>query len=237
MRRLVDVVLLASVVAVGGCAAEGPAGDVSAQRSAASPTRSSDQPGDEPLACVAGARPFSGAAADRFGADGVMAAYCSVAELSLETAFGDLLVPGPRGVGEFGLVEPWLSERGRREWSHAVRGALDGDASAARRVDALALHSVEGVPDGFQLADDPPPAFGTAVGPGEAGVRGDRLHLRFDVTTGIVLERAGDHEGQHLLWPWTKRVRFVLSPTADGWLVDDWSATWSQGEVTLVTAG
>ncbi|WP_322936746.1 hypothetical protein [Nocardioides bizhenqiangii] len=237
MRRFLGTVLLASVAALTGCTDEETAKEPSAQTSSTSPTETSEESEDEPLSCVARARPFSGAAADRFGAETVMAAYCSVAELSLETAFGDLLVPGPHRAGEFEIVEPWLSERGQRVWSRAVRGALEGDAAAERRVDALTLHSVAGVPDRFQLADDPPPAFGTEVGPGEAGLRGDRLLLSFDVTTGIVLERAGDDQGQHLLWSWTKHVRFVVSRSADGWLVDDWSATWSRGDVAIVTGG
>lgn len=236
LRTLVSVVLACDVLA--GCSdgdsrpqADPPATSATSATSAsATPSPSTELP------CVPGVEPFSGPAAERFGADAVMAAYCAVAELSRETAFTNLLVPGPRRVRDFALVRPWLTPEARRTWDTAVRAALaTGEAAAEARVDALTLHDVRRVPDGYLLADDPPPAFGTTVGPAEASVRGSELTLALDVSTGLVLERRGEPDGSHSLWPWTKRMTVAMVERGNQWLVDDWRATWSQGQVRLAT--
>lgn len=227
---LVSVVLTCGVLA--GCSdgESRPEADPPATSASATPSASADLP------CVPGIEPFSGPAVERFGADAVMAAYCAVADLSRETAFTNLLVPGPHKVRDFALVRPWLSPGGRRTWDADVRAALaTGDAAAESRVDALTLHDVRRVPDGYLLADDPPPAFGTTVGPANASVRGSRLTLELDVSTGLVLERRGEPDGSHSLWPWTKRMTVTMVQRGDQWLVEDWRATWSQGQVRLAS--
>ena len=98
------------------------------------------------------------------------------------------------------------------------------------------LHADEGVPDGFQLADDPPPAFGTAVGGVGPAYVGTGCSPMPTSIPRIVLERAGVAEDQHLSWPWTKRVRFVLSSTADGRLGSDVVAERGRTRVGRVSA-
>ncbi|HYJ26909.1 MAG TPA: hypothetical protein VEW73_04295, partial [Nocardioides sp.] len=64
---------------------------------------------------------------------------------------------------------------------------------------------------------------------------GQALVLAFDLQTGLVLEERGDDSGRHLLLPVTRSGRYVLVPDGDGWLVDDWRASFEQGQVGLVS--
>ena len=234
------VISILVAVVLAGCTNDDPQPEADATASS-TPTSSSETTTPSPAAalpCVPGVEPFTGPAADRFGADAVMTAYCGVAELSLETAFTSLLVPGPHRAKDFALVRSSLSSPARRKWDAAVQETLaTGGPKAEAVVDALTLHDVRRVPAGYVLADDPPPAFGTAVGPADAAVRGSRLELTLDVGTGLVLERRGDENGSHSLWPWTKRLTVTVVLRGDQWLVDDWSATWSRGQVRLASGG
>ena len=236
--RLASLLLVTGALA--GCSSDepNPKADSPASSTAATPSATTSPSPTDALPCVPGVEPFTGPAADQFGPDAVMAAYCGVAELSRETAFTSLLVPGPHRAKDFDLVRPWLSSAGRRRWDDAVRGTLaTGEPKAEAIVDALTLHDVRRVPAGYALADDPPAAFGTAVGSAEATVRGPGLELVLEVSTGIVLERRGDENGSHSLWPWTKRLVVTLVPSDDQWLLDRWRATWSRGQVRLASGG
>lgn len=233
-RPLILIMLVA--LALAGCTSDEP--DTEAGTPVTTPTPATTPSPTEALPCVPGVAPFTGAAADRFGAEAVMAAYCEVAELSRQTAFTALLVPGPHRAKDFALVRPWLSSAGRRSWDAAVQRTLaTREAKAEALVDALTLHDVSRVPPGYALADDPPPAFGTTVGPAKAKVRGSVLELALEVSTGLVLERRGEENGSHSLWPWTKRLVVTMVPQGDRWLVEEWRAAWSQGAVRLASGG
>ncbi|MDN4174238.1 hypothetical protein QWY28_14840 [Nocardioides sp. SOB77] len=248
-RRAV-VGLAVAVVVLAGCGGGGdeprPAADGSAPASEqpeppeqSEQSEQSEPPAEEePLPCVPGVEPFTGPAADRFGAESVMAAYCTLAELSLEHAFTDLIVPAQgRSARAYAGPRPVLTPAARARWDADVAAYLRaGDGAAHDRIDALVLTDVVDVPKGFRLADDPPPAIGDEVGArAVASVVGERLRLAVPVRTGIVLERRGDDSGRHLLLPVTKRLSVDLERTGSGrWLVADWSARWSRGRVQLV---
>jgi len=187
---------------------------------ASAPTSTAPPATDEPLPCVPGIEPFTGPAAEEFGAERVMAAYCMLADLALEQARTSLALPIP--------------EQEARD-QRSVRTILTEDARTRDDLTGLTLHDVSRVPRGYRRADDRPHVFGTTVGPATAAVDGRRLVLDFDLRTGLVLEELGDDSGRHLLLPVTRSGRYVLVRDGDGWLVDDWRASFERGRVGLVS--
>ncbi|MDZ5660657.1 hypothetical protein SFC79_02675 [Nocardioides sp. S-58] len=179
---------------------------------------------DEPLPCVPGAEPFTGPAADEFGAEQVMAAYCMLADLAFAQERTSLALPVPE-----------QDERDLR----SVRAVLTTSALERWReradVDGLTLHDVRRVPRGYQRADDGPFVYGTTVGPATARREGDALSLSFALETGLVLEERGDDTGRHSLLPVTRDATYVLVPVGGGWKVADWEAKFTHGPVRLVS--
>ena len=195
-----------------------------------------ETPTSEPLPCVPGTEPFDGPAADTFGADQVMTAYCTLAELADEQARTSLalLVPEQKA-RDVDRLQRILTQDTTRPWDDWIRvRAAGADRSP---IDGLTLHDVRRPPAGYQRADDGPYVFGTQVGPATAELArgGDALSLTFQLDTGLVLEEQGDDTGRHSLLPVTRRATYVLVPTADGWLVDEWRADFEHGEVRLVS--
>jgi len=220
LRSTLATAAVALVLA--GCGGEDPeSGATSAVTSTPTATPTPSPPADAPLPCVPGAEPFTGPAAEEFGAEQVMAAYCMLADLALEQTRTSLALPVPEQDG-----------RDLR----SVRGILT-DAARKKHDDltGLTLHDVSRVPRGYRRADDLPYVFGTRVGPATADLDGQALVLAFDLQTGLVLEERGDDSGRHLLLPVTRSGRYVLVPDGDGWLVDDWRASFEQGQVGLVS--
>ena len=184
-------------------------------------THTPSPPPDDPLPCVPGTEPFTGPAAEEFGAERVMAAYCMLADLALEQTRTSLALPVPEQDGrDLRSVRAMLTDAARKKHDDLT---------------GLTLHDVRRVPRGYRRADDLPHVFGTRVGPATADLDGQALVLAFDLQTGLVLEERGDDSGRHLLLPVTRSGRYVLVPDGDGWLVDDWRASFEQGQVGLVS--
>lgn len=243
-RRALLAAVLGVVLAAAACAGA-PSGSGGGEPAPAGDRAAVQAPASEPppLPCVPAARPFSGPAAARFGADAVMAAYCEVAALSLEQAFTRLVLPGEgRRPADYAAVRAHLTDRARRAWDRDVLAWLSArDAAAGARLSALTLHDVADVPRGYLVAPAGSVSYGEQVGAGRATVApGGRLRLRLPVSTGLVLLARGDTSGRHSLLPVTKRLTVDLVPpaTAGGrWLLDGWSATFRRGEVRGVVRG
>ena len=196
------------------------------------PTTASAQV-DQPLPCVPGTEPFAGEAADRFGAERVMAAYCMLADLAWAQEKTSLALPVPeQRVRDLDGVRSLLSEDARKRWPALVR---ERAGSATSEIDGLTLHDVRRVPTGYERADDGPYVFGTQVGPATAEVEGERLRLTFPLDTGLVLEERGDDSGRHSLLPVTRLGSFVLAPEGEGWSIEEWQARFEHGQVRLVS--
>jgi hypothetical protein len=221
-------VTIALVVALSACA-----GGKSEQRAEPTATSSSSEPVAEvALPCVPGAEPFTGPAADELGAERVMAAYCLLAELAAQQERTSLALPVPeQEARDVNRLRMLLTEQAQRRWPGLLRRRAGASTS---EIDGLTLHDVRRVPEGYQRADDGPYVFGTRVGPATAELAGDALRLTFTLDTGLVLEEQGDDTGRHSLLPVTRTGTYVMVPDGDGWLVDDWEATFEHGQVRLV---
>lgn len=224
---------LMACLVVGGSGCALPERDADPEATQSPATAPTSEPA---LPCVPGAEPFTGAAAETFGAESVMEAYCMLAGLAEEQGRTSLalLVPEQEARDVDALREVLTPDPGRpwKDWMRqrtiAVRSPIDG----------LTLHDVRRPPPGYQRADDGPYVFGTEVGPAAAEVArgGAALRLTFELDTGLVLEKKGDHDGRHLLLPVTRRGDYVLVPAeGGGWLVDEWLAQFEHGAVRLVS--
>lgn len=223
---LATVALLLALTACGGGTVE------QVETPDPSPTASSPAV-DEPLPCVPGTEPFTGEAADRFGADQVMAAYCMLADLAFEQERTSLALAVPeQKPRDLRSVEAMLTPAARTRWKVLVAHRAGSPESA---VDGLTLHDVRRVPRGYQRADDRPYVYGTRIGPATAAVTRAMLELSFDLETGLVLEEQGDDDGRHSLLPVTRRGTYWLVPDGDGWLIADWDVAFEHGQVRLVT--
>ena len=220
LRSTLATAAVALVLA--GCGGEDPErGATSAATPTPTTTPTPSPPPDTPLPCVPGTEPFTGPAAEEFGAERVMAAYCMLADLALGQTRTSLALPGPEQDGrDLRSVRAILTDAARKKHDDLT---------------GLTLHDVSRVPRGYRRADDLPHVFGTRVGPATADLDGQALVLAFDLQTGLVLEERGDDSGRHLLLPVTRSGRYVLVPDGDGWLVDDWRASFAQGQVGLVS--
>lgn len=241
-RVTAAVIALSTIAVLSACAGAEPTADDTSDPSVSVDSSPSGPAQDEVLPCVPGVQPFTGEAADELGADRVMAAYCGIVEFIRDDAFTSLVVPGPeRSVGDYAFVREHLSAPARRRWDEAVRQYLaSADPRSFRTVNGLTLHDVPDVPDGYLIPPSGPYSYGTQIGPAQAALARDgSLTLRLEVTTGVVLEEEGDDSGRHSLLPVTRRVAYGLVPASrgDGWLIDDWRATYDSGTVRLATRG
>ena len=229
-RRLAACAVAALLLVASGCSTTEP-------EPAAEPTPSNaETPTSEPLPCVPGTEPFTGPAADTFGAEQVMAAYCMLAALAEEQERTTLALPVPeQQARDVNRLRKILTPDATGQWGEWMRERAGAGPSP---IDGLTLHDVRRPPAGYQRADDGPYVFGTQVGPAtaEPARGGDALGLTFQLDTGLVLEEDGDDTGRHSLLPVTRRATYVLVPTVDdGWLIDEWRAEFEHGQVRLVS--
>ena len=237
MRKAMAVVGL--LLVCGGCSGDRTDPDRVASSAPASTAASSGSTTvEEPLPCVPGVEPFTGPAAETFGPERVMEAYCLLAGLVDEQTSTSLALPIPeQDPRDLRQVERLLSDAAATGWDRLVAGRAAGDAAATARVDGLTLHDVRRVLVGFARAGAGTDGFGTQVGPATARVaRGEEaLALSFTVETALVLEEDGDDSGRHSLLPVTRDATYVLVPRDDGWLIDDWDARFRRGAVRLAS--
>lgn len=226
-RRRV-IALAALVLAASGCSSDEQPADPDP-----SPTAETTS---EPLPCVPGTEPFTGPAADTFGAEEVMDAYCMLAELVEEQERTSLALPVPeQEIQDVDRLLRLVTRDVAEKWPDWVRGRRGSNRSP---IDGLTLHDVRRPPAGYRRADDGPYVFGTRVGPATAELArgGEALSLSFTMDTGLVLEEKGDDTGRHSLLPVTRRGTYVLVPVDGGdWNVDEWQASFEHGDVRLVS--
>jgi len=237
-RAVTALMALIVGMALGGCSADEQAPEARESSAESSAVEPSEAPADDPLPCVPGAEPFTGPAADQFGAERVMAAYCMLAEQVERQERTSLtrLVPAQQ-VKDVVALRRLLTPHAAAGWAGLARARAAGDPRATVRINGLTLHDVREAPPGYVGADDGPYVFGTQVGAATAAVvpDGSALELTFTMRTGVVLEERGDASGRHSLLPVTRGATYVLVPDGDGWLIDDWEATFEHGAPQLVS--
>ena len=172
--------------------------------------------------------PFTGKAAEKFGAKDVMAAYCEIGNFALNEGFTDLMETKERKPVAFSFVDPWLSPDGRTRYDTRVAEALNGDTGSAKAIAYWIGWNLEG--DAYQFTDKYPRALRQTIHPALAWVDGDRLALRVVTTADLVMTRTKD--GAVGTIPVRRTTDYALVRGHDGkpWLIDGWTPTVKYGQ-------
>ena len=172
--------------------------------------------------------PFTGKAAEKFGAKDVMAAYCEIGNFALNEGFTDLMETKERKPVAFSFVDPWLSPEGRAMYDKTVTEALNGDTDSAKAIAYWIGWNLEG--DDYDFTDKYPRALRQTIHPALAWVDGDRLALRVVTTADLVMTRTMDGAVGAIPVRRTTDYALVRGHDDKPWLVDGWTPTVKYGQ-------
>jgi hypothetical protein len=183
--------------------------------------------------------PFTGEAADKFGAKNVMRAYCEMVTLSMTQSWvPDLMRKDGDDLREieFSIPRQYMTPTAANDWDKLVASAVKGEQKHLYDVWALMLYNVT-LAEGYELF--PPEAqepmvlnqrFFPAQSWIDTATDEDRLGLRFVIAGDLHLTKDGE---PHLL-PTEKEIHFALVQNGGHpekpWLIDSWSGEWTFGK-------
>ena len=179
--------------------------------------------------------PFTGPAADKFGAANVMAAYRHAVTFSLQEGYSDLMAKGydVRPV-EFSFVRPYLTTGAQTQWDIDVKAALAKDENAAGSVYVLTTwHAEGGDRDVYKFRDGQKlltqgSSFSEATSSLQTIAAKDYLVLNFTVSRNIRFMK----DGKAVLLPLEKDITYRMTPNGLNdipWLIDAWNITPTPG--------
>lgn len=169
--------------------------------------------------------PFTGPAADKFGAEKVMDAYCTMVELQMDYSFNDTLWHQSKGFTEqdFAPMREYLGDAAREDWDAAVANIVNGTNEQADDSTVAGLmwfNMVGGSP--YKL--DTPANFNQRFSAARAWVDTragrPRLGLRFTVGTDLALVRIEDNK--KMAYAAEKEVTYWLVPGSNDGLGKAW---------------
>jgi hypothetical protein len=175
-------------------------------------------------------KPFTGEAADKFGAKKVMRAYCDLVTLQMEQSFnGDMIRKdgGFRQI-EFSAPREYMTQDLKKEWDKDLTAALKGDLDARSGVWAFMLYDAE-VGNGYEWfpveAQEPMvmnQQFSAAQAWVDTSADRTRLALRFTASADLHVTK----KGKPYLYPFSKDLTFALiengSSQEKAWLIDSY---------------
>lgn len=239
------VIAAALTLSVAACSGDTKPGALPAKSTAsASPSSPSIDKGDQvtptadnPLGldwAEQSKSPFTGPAADKFGAANVMTAYRHAVTFSLQEGYGDLMAKGydARPV-EFSGVKPYLTTATQKLWDAYVVAALAKDKDAARNVSSLTNWDLEAGQDEYRFRDGQQlltlgSTFSEATTSVETIGTKEYLVIRFTVSRNIRVMK----EGKAVLFPLEKDITYRMTPNGRKdipWLIDAWTITSTPG--------
>lgn len=179
-------------------------------------------------------KPFTGQAAETFGADNVMKAYCFAGNFAINNGFTSLMEEGKHEVGEFAFLKEYLTPA---VYSGLLDSARKGDEAAATDINGLTGFQLESKE--YQFDEDLPYVTKAKVGIANTTVDTTsgtpRLAMRFHVTGDLMYRRTADNKV--VAFPYDKDTTFWMVPNGDAgkpWLIDAYSGKVSGGEVRVV---
>jgi hypothetical protein len=186
-------------------------------------------------------KPFTGEAADRFGAEEVADAYCTFVTLTMEQSFiesylradSDEMTPQ-----DFSVWRDYMTKDALDGWDANVAEAIAGDADAARNINTLVMFNVVNG-SGYSFVESGPLVSNQKFSPASTRIDQvdgeDRLLLTFDVAADFNLTKDSADETP-LLLNLSREITFALiqnpaatSPEND-WLIDGFSGEFTYGE-------
>ncbi|NAZ84630.1 hypothetical protein [Kineococcus indalonis] len=224
------------------------------ESSATSPTVGSAQagPGSAPTTvgesamahvdyCAGQTTPFTGEAADVFGADNVMTAYCDMVTMTLDdSTFVNSLLPYEpnRQVADFSFVKKYMTATLAESWDTAVAQALGGDKDAIATVSTLTFYNVRFPEEGLNVPKDTASVLNKSFNPAVTEVdrsQADgepRLYMTFDVSATILLQKP---DGTPAFLPVSKTIHYNLLPDGNAdipWRIDGFTGDYRFSPVT-----
>lgn len=178
--------------------------------------------------------PFTGPAADKFGAANVMAAYRQAVTFSLQEGYSNLMAKGydARPV-EFSFVKPYLTTAAQKEWDDDVKAALARDEDAGGAVYVLTTWHAAGNQDVYKFRDGQQLlTLGRSFSAGTASLQTvdakEYLVLDFIVSRDIRFMK----DGKAVLFPLEKDITYRMTPNGlkdIPWLIDAYNITPTPG--------
>jgi|GEM_PF-3970796 len=172
--------------------------------------------------------PFTGDAADKFGADNVMDAYRHAVTFSLQEGYSNLMAKGydARPV-EFSFVKPYLTTAAQKAWDEDVKAALTRDADAVGQVSLLTTWNAAGGQNVYTFRDGQVlfsvgRTFSTATTSLQTVDAKQYLVIRFTVSRNLRFMK----DGKPVLFPLEKDITYRMTPNGlkdIPWLIDSWT--------------
>lgn len=173
-------------------------------------------------------QPFTGEAADKFGAKNVMDAYCSMVDLEMEYSFLDSMWSKTDGFTEqdFKPVREYLAPNALADFDAKVAKVINGTAEAQDVYDVSALVSFNLVGGSPYTLDSPAnfnQRFTAARASVDTSAGAPRLALQFGVASDVALVRTEDKKP--MAFTYEKKLTFWLTQgSKDGvgksWYID-----------------
>lgn len=174
--------------------------------------------------------PFTGEAADKFGADKVMDAYCTMVELQMTHSFVDSLLRAKGGftTQDFEPMRAYLGQDTRADWDADVAKIVKGTADDQSSSDVAGLMAFDLV-GGSGYVLDTPAVYNQRFTPAQAWVDTkagglDRLVLKFTVSADYAIVREKDDKP--MAYSVDKNMTYYLVPgTGNGksWYIDGYT--------------
>lgn len=177
--------------------------------------------------CTDETKPFTGAAADRFGAEEVLDAYCFMVDFSLTRSLSPLMKPREAGFErrDFAVIDEFMTGFARADWRRWTSD-LDTYGEAVYQLMPFNVFISDDKRDYRVVDDGQPLTVGATATPAKTEILtidgADRLVLRFGLDTKLVT-KGSDGEFYHV--PITRDLNYTLLPTGDPerpWLIDGW---------------
>lgn len=191
------------------------------------PTITPDANGQYEWCDPAEQKPFTGEAAEKFGAEKVMDAYCTMVQMQMDYSFDSNLWRKTDGftAQEFSPVRESLTQTARKDWdaqvAKVVAGTAPGDTNGINGL--MTADFIGG--SAYTLAQ--PAVFNRRFSAAQSWVDNanpslPRLGLKFSVGADVALVRTSDDKA--MAYPWDKTVTYWLTPGRKGgerqWYID-----------------
>lgn len=174
--------------------------------------------------------PFTGGAADEFGAENVMEAYCAMVDLQMENLFIDSLLRKGDGFAprDFEVVRESLAQSARDDWDADVAKVIADTATEQERDDVASLVAFN-LTNGSGYTLDAPAVYNAHFSPARTLVDNStgtpRLALTFTVGADFALLR--DSDQKEMAYSREHDITFTLVPgnpegKGKAWYIDGW---------------
>ena len=190
--------------------------------------------------CANPQTPFTGPAADQFGATAVMDAYCTWADRILNDGFNQNLMRQHTGftVNQFASWTNDMTSREQKDWNTHITQIVHNNIHAGPIVWGLTYYNVFGAPgEEYQFASPTQSVLHNEVTPAAATLSTDpatgapELVLKFAVNTDFLVAKTSAPKTRISLGLYKMLTLHLdhAGPTTNPWLLNSFTVQWRQG--------